>query len=122
VPGLPDVKRARADAEDGLKHPPPRPFPWKWATAAVALLSAGGYALLWLARWRRNRFRVTAAAVASMLEAGTTPVFLDVRQEAAARRSGLAIPGARYIAPDALERGNAVVDVERDRTIVAYCT
>jgi len=32
VPNLPDVKRALADAEDKVKNPPPRPFPWAWAT------------------------------------------------------------------------------------------
>jgi S1-C subfamily serine protease len=120
--GFPDVKRARAEADLNISHPPPRPFPWAWTTLGLALVSGGGAGLLWLRRWRRNRFRISAPAVARMLEAGASPFLLDVRQEAAAKQSALTIPGSVYVTPDALERGEAVIEVDRTRTIIAYCT
>jgi rhodanese-related sulfurtransferase len=70
----------------------------------------------------RNRFRIKAGEVVKMLEAGVNPFLLDVRKESAAKQSPLRIPGSTYLAPGALEQGEAGVDVDPDRTVVAYCT
>jgi hypothetical protein len=79
LPGLPDVKRMRAEAQDKVKHPPPRPFPWAWATLGVRLLSGGGYGGLVARRWWRNRFRVTPPQVIRLIERGISPRFVDAR-------------------------------------------
>ena len=122
LPDLPDVKRALAEAEFKVKNPPPRPFPWAWVTLGLALVSGGGYGAMWFRRWQRNRFRVKAGEVVKMMEAGVNPLLLDVRQESAAKTAPLKIPGATYISPDALEQGQAGIEVDPSRTVVAYCT
>ncbi|MFQ5520612.1 MAG: trypsin-like peptidase domain-containing protein, partial [Candidatus Methylomirabilia bacterium] len=122
LPGLPDVRRALAEAEFKVKNPPPRPFPWAGVTVGLALGSGGGYGLIWFRRWQRNRFRIQAGEVVQMLEEGQNPLLLDVRRESAAKMSPLKIPGASYIAPDSLERGTAGIEVDPDRTVVAYCS
>ncbi len=122
LPDLPDVKRALAEVEFKVKNPPPRPFPWAWVTLGLALVSGGGYGAMWYHRWQRNRFRVKAGEVVKMMEAGVNPLLLDVRQESAAKTAPLKIPGATYISPDALEQGQAGIEVDPTRTVVAYCT
>jgi len=57
-----------------------------------------------------------------MLEEGQNPLLLDVRKESAARTSPLKIPGAAYITPEELERGETRIDVDPNRTVVAYCS
>lgn len=37
LPGLPDVKRLTAEAEERLRNPPPRPFPWAWTITGSVL-------------------------------------------------------------------------------------
>ncbi|MFQ5898325.1 MAG: trypsin-like peptidase domain-containing protein [Candidatus Methylomirabilia bacterium] len=122
LPDLPDVKRALAEAEFKLKNPPPRPFPWAGVTVGLALVSGGGYGLIWFRRWQRNRFRIKAGQVVRMLEEGQNPLLLDVRKESAAGMSPLKIPGATYITPESLERGKAGIEVDPNRTVVAYCS
>jgi hypothetical protein len=122
LPDLPDVKRARAEAEYKVKNPPPRPFPWAWVTLGLALVSGGGYGGMWYRRWQRNRFRIKAGEVVKMLEEGVTPLLLDVRKESATRHSPLKIPGAHYITPEALERGEPGIEVDPNRIVVAYCS
>jgi hypothetical protein len=122
LPDLPDVKRALAEAEFKVKNPPPRPFPWAWVTLGLALVSGGGYGGMWYRRWQRNRFRIKAGEVVKMLEAGVNPLLLDVRKESVAKTAPLKIPGATYISPDALEQGQAGIDVDPTRTVIAYCT
>jgi S1-C subfamily serine protease len=118
VPGLPDVKRALAEAE----NPPPHPYPW--GTLALGLVLAGavtGGALAYR-RWRRNRFRIKASEVAKMIEDGANPLLLDVRQVPAGQTRGLRIPGALRVEPAALARGEVPAGAERARLVVAYCT
>jgi len=122
LPELVDVKRALAEAEFKVKNPPPRPFPWAWVTLGVALVSGGGYGALWFRRWQRNRFRIKAGEVVRMMEAGVNPLILDVRKESAQKMSPLKIPGATPITPEALERGEARIEVDANRTVVAYCS
>ncbi len=122
LPDLVDVKRALAEAEFKVKNPPPRPFPWAWVTLGLAVMSGGGYGALWYRRWQRNRFRIKAGQVVKMLEEGLNPLLLDVRKESAAKTSPLKIPGAIYISPDGLEKGEAGIQVDPSRPVVAYCT
>lgn len=122
LPDLVDVKRALAEAEFKVKNPPPRPFPWAWVTLGLALVSGGGYGAIWFRRWQRNRFRIKAGEVVKMLEEGLNPLLIDVRKESAAKTSPLKIPGATYITPEALERGEAGIEVDPNRVVVAYCS
>jgi len=122
LPGLVDIKRALTEAEFKVKNPPPRPFPWAWVALGLALVSGGGYGVMWYHRWQRNRFRVKAGEVVRMLEEGLNPLLVDVRKESAQKSSPLKIPGAISITPDSLERGETGIKVEADRTVVAYCS
>jgi len=116
------VRRALAEAEFKVKNPPPRPFPWAWATLGLALVSGSGYGALWYRRWQRNRFRIKAGEVVKLLEEGVNPLLLDVRKASAAKTSPLKIPGATYVSPEDLARGEARIEVDPNRTVVAYCT
>src|SRR2546425_440668 len=112
LPDLTDVKRALAEAEFKVKNPPPRPFPWAWATLGLALVSGGGYGAIWYRRWQRNRFRIKAGEVVKLLEEGVNPLLLDVRKASAAKTSPLKIPGATYVSPEDLARGEARIEVD----------
>ena len=46
-PKLADVMRQLKEADDKVKNPPPRPFPWAWVALGVTLLSGGGYGGMW---------------------------------------------------------------------------
>jgi rhodanese-related sulfurtransferase len=50
------------------------------------------------------------------------PVILDVRDGATYAKSPVKIQDARHLSPDELERGAPAVDVDADRTVVAYCS
>jgi len=118
--GLSDVKRLLADAEDKVKNPPPRPFPWAWATLGVTLVSAGAYGGMWGQRWWKNRFRVHPTQVIAFIENGLSPVLLDVRTKADYETSPLKLPGSLRLDPEEAER--APLNLEPQQLIVAYCT
>ena len=120
LPGLADVKRLLAEAEDKVKNPPPRPFPWAWATLGVTLLSGGAYGGMWGRRWWKNRFRVQPTQVIAFIENGLNPVLLDVRTKAEFETSPLKLPGSMRLDPDEVER--APLNLEPEQMIVAYCT
>lgn len=123
MPELPDVRRLTADNLERIKNPPPRPFPWATVTAVVALLSAGGWGAMWAVRWKKNRFRIRPSEVAKLLAASPEPpVILDVRDTSTYAKSPVRIPNARHVSAEDLERGTADLDIERTRTLVAYCT
>lgn len=80
LPELPDVKRITAENFAKIKHPPPRPVPWAPGAIGVTVVSLGVYGSLWLARWRRNQFRVRPSEVAKLIESSPQPpIILDVR-------------------------------------------
>ena len=120
LPGLADVKRLLAEAEDKVKNPPPRPFPWAWATFGVTLVSAGAYGGMWGRRWWKNRFRVQPTQVIGFIEHGLNPVLLDVRTKTEFETSPLKLPGSQRLDPDEVDR--APLNLEPDQLIVAYCT
>jgi S1-C subfamily serine protease/rhodanese-related sulfurtransferase len=122
LPDLTDVKRAMADADKLMKHPPPRPFPWAWATLGVSLLSVGVYGGMFARRWWHNRFRILPAQVIGAIEAGVIPVLLDVRTETEFETSPLRLPGAVRVEPGAVDSPDFTLAVEPDQMIVAYCT
>ena len=45
----------------------------------MSLLSVGAYGGMFARRWWRNRYRIVPAQVIGAIEAGDTPVLLDVR-------------------------------------------
>ena len=122
-PNLPDARRMLADAREKVKHPPPKPFPWFWATVGVTVLSAGGYGGQLLRRWQRNRYRVHPSAVVKMIEDGKAPILMDTRKASAYEALPLRIPGSVRLAPDELASGAAAgLELDINRPVVAYCT
>lgn len=120
LPGLTDVKRVLDEAEEKVKHPPPRPFPWAWATLGVTLLSLGAYGGMWGQRWWKNRYRVQPTQVIVFIERGLMPVLLDVRTKTDYETSPLKLPGALRLEPE--HAATAELPVVKEQMIVAYCT
>ncbi len=122
-PNLPDARRMLADAREKVKHPPPKPFPWFWATVGVTVLSAGGYGGQLVRRWQRNRYRVQPSAVVKMIEDGKAPILMDTRKANAYEALPLRIPGSVRLAPEELASGAAAgLELDINRPVVAYCT
>jgi rhodanese-related sulfurtransferase len=122
LPNLTDVKRARAEAEFKVKNPPPRGFPWAWATIGVTLISVVAYGGMAGRRWWRNRFRVLPGQVIGFMENGVNPLLLDVRTKTDYDTSPLKLPGAIRLEPEEAEAGRVKLDVDPRQLIVAYCT
>jgi rhodanese-related sulfurtransferase len=122
LPNLPDVKRALAEAEAKVKNPPPRPFPWALATLGVSVLSVGAYGGMFARRWWHNRYRILPAQVIGAIEAGDTPVLLDVRTTTDFETSPLRLPGAVRLDPETVNAGSFTLEVAPEQMIVAYCT
>jgi S1-C subfamily serine protease/rhodanese-related sulfurtransferase len=120
VPNLVDVKRTLDEANRMVKNPPPRPFPWAWATLGVTVLSVGAYGGMWGKRWWKNRFRVTPTQVITFIERGLNPVLLDVRTKAEFETSPLKLPGSLRFEPETAEQ--TPLNLEPEQLIVAYCT
>lgn len=119
-PGLADIQRAMADAEAGVKNPPPRPFPWAWATIGVTLVSLGAYGGMFARRWWHNRLRIQPTQVIGLIEGGIQPVMLDVRTKSDFEASPLKLPGSLWLDPAEAKGEGFNLDVEPDRTIVIY--
>lgn len=120
VPNLVDVKRTLDEANRMVKNPPPRPFPWAWATLGVTVLSVGAYGGMWGKRWWKNRFRVTPTQVIMFIERGLNPALLDVRTKAEFETSPLKLPGSMRYEPETAEQ--TPLNLEPAQLIVAYCT
>jgi len=121
--GLVDVKRAMAEAEYKLAHPPPRPFPWGWTIAgAVTLLSLVTWGVWGGRRWKRNRYRVHPGQVIDFLERGLNPVLLDVRVPADYETSPLSIPKAIRLDPERITQGPIDLALDKNQLIVTFCT
>src|SRR3989454_7487995 len=118
LPELPDVRRLIAEA----KNPPPRPFPWATIALVVTVASVGAVGVVLVTRWRRNRYRIGPSEVLRLIQTSRQkPSILDVRDTATYVKSPVKIPESRHVAPDGLEAGKPL-EIERDRTVVAYCT
>jgi len=123
-PNLADVKRVFAEAERLMKNPPPRPFPWAWATLGVTLLSAGIYGGMFGRRWWKNRYRILPAQVIAAIESGRNPQLVDVRTKTDLETSPLRLPGAIRLDPAAVLAGRADAEpsAEREQLVVVYDT
>jgi hypothetical protein len=120
--GLPDVKRMMEDAEDKLKNPPPRPFPWFWVAIGVTLLSGAGYGAQFAVRWQKNRYRVQPSEVVRLLESGKSPILVDARRKEVYDTLPLTIPGSVRLAPEEISSGASGLELDTNRPVVAYCT
>ena len=124
LPNLPDVKRALKEAEEKVKNPPPRPFPWAWATLGVTLVSLGAYGSMFGRRWWKNRFRILPGQVIGLIERGMNPVLVDARSKTDFETSPLKLPGAIRLSPEDAASGHVNLDNDPDskQMIVIYCT
>lgn len=120
LPDLADVRRMMAEA----KNPPPRPFPWAQIAAAAALLVVALAGARLVMRWRRNRYRIRPTDVMRLIESSPNapPVILDVRDRATYAKSPVKIQDARHVSPEDLESGLRALEVDANRTVVAYCS
>jgi S1-C subfamily serine protease/rhodanese-related sulfurtransferase len=122
-PKLPVVVRTMKEADDKVKNPPPRPFPWAWMTLGVTLVSAGGYGSMWGRKWWKNRFRVVPTQVIHFIERGLNPLLLDVRTKTDYETSPLKLPGSLRIDPETiLKTEQFEVPAEPKQIVVAYDT
>ena len=122
-PKLSDVMHAIKDADDKVKNPPPRPFPWAWITLAVTLVSAGGYGGMWGRTWWKNRFRVAPTQVIGFIERGLNPVLLDVRTQTDYETSPLKLPASVRIDPTSiLKTEQFEIPAEPKQIVVTYDT
>jgi len=103
-----------------VKNPPPRPFPWAWATLGVTVLSVGAYGGMWGQRWWKNRLRVMPTQVITFIERGLNPVLLDVRTKTEFETSPLKLPGSMRFEPETAEE--TPLNLEPEQLIVTYCT
>ena len=123
LPKLPDVVKLMREADEKVKNPPPRPFPWAWVTLGVTLVSAGGYGSMWGRKWWKNRFRVVPTQVIHFIERGLNPLLLDVRTKNDYETSPLKLPGSLRIDPDTiLKTEQFEVPAEPKQVVVAYDT
>ena len=122
-PKLPDVVRQLKEADDKVKNPPPRPFPWAWVAIGVTLLSAGGYGGMLGKKWWKNRFRVMPTQVIGFIERGLNPVLLDVRTKSDYETSPLKLPSSVRIDPETiLKTDQFEIPAEPKQIVVAYDT
>jgi rhodanese-related sulfurtransferase len=122
VPNLPDVKRQLAEAEFGVKNPPPRPFPWAWITLAVTFVSVGTYGGMWGRRWWKNRYRILPAQMIGFIERGLSPILVDARTKNDYETSPLKLPSSVRLDPDEAQAGRINLDADPKQMIVVYCT
>jgi len=121
--GLTDIKRMLGEAQEKVKNPPPKPFPWFWVAIGVTFLSAGGYGSQALFRWQKNRYRVGPSDVIKLLESGKQPIILDARQQQAYDANPIKIHGSIRLSPEDIKSGGAAsLDLDVARPVVAYCT
>ena len=122
IPNLPDVKRQLAEAEFGVKNPPPQPFPWAWVTLGVTLVSAGTYGGMYGRRWWKNRYRMLPAQMIGFIERGLSPILVDARSKNDYETSPLKLPSSVRLDPDEAQAGRINLDADPKQMIVVYCT
>jgi len=122
VPNLPDVKRQLAEAEFGVKNPPPQPFPWAWITLGVTFVSVGAYGGMWGRKWWKNRYRILPAQMIGFIERGLSPILVDARSKNDYETSPLKLPSSVRLDPDEAQAGRINLDADPKQMIVVYCT
>src|SRR5262245_60701328 len=121
LPGLPDVKRAAAEAQDKIQHPPPQPFPWAWTTLGVTLVSLGVYGGMAGRHWWKGRHRIQPSHVIEMIGAGQAPVLVDARRQEDYDASPLELLHSVRLSPDDAEAGRIALQVQPEQMVVVYC-
>ena len=122
IPNLVDVKRQLKEAEDGVRNPPPRPFPWAWITLGVTLVSVGTYGGMWGRKWWKNRYRILPAQMIGFIEKGMSPILVDARTKTDYETSPLKLPSSIRLDPDEAQAGRINLDADPKQMIVVYCT
>ncbi len=120
-PEFPDLRRLMAEAEDKIKNPPPRPFPWRPVAGAVAFLLVGAAAVVGVQRTRWNRLRISAADLLRLSTGAIPPVILDVRDAVLYAASPYRVPGAVRVDPEQLESDLLARGIDRARPVVVCC-
>lgn len=94
-----------------------------WLVALLAVGLGGYVAWKWLARQRfLRRIRIARMApeeLKARLDAGETPLIVDLRHALDFEAEPTIIPGAIHLTTDELERRH--LEIPRDREIVLYC-
>jgi rhodanese-related sulfurtransferase len=121
-PEFPDLRRLMAEAEDKIKNPPPRPFPWRWMGSAVFVVGVVVAGVAVGRRVRANRLRTSAADIVRLRESGVPVVLLDVRDPLLYRASPYRIPGALRLEPARVTDEVSALGLDRGRPVVAYCS
>jgi len=119
LPNLPDVRRVMADNAARARRAPL--LPWRLVGAAMLGVAVVGWSTVWIQRRRRNEFRIAPSEVARLIQASQAPVILDVRDDAAYAKSPVRIPQSVHVTLDGLASSGGL-EVDRSRTVVAYCT
>ena len=122
IPKLPDVKHMLTEAQERVRNPPPRPFPWFWVAVGVTLLSGAAFGLQFFLRWQKNRYRILPSEVIRLLESGKDPVLMDARRTEAYETLPLRIPNSVRLAPEELTSGVSGLELDAARPVVVYCT
>ena len=122
LPGLPDVQRTLREAQERVKNPPPRPFPWPLVALGVTVVSVGAYGGMFGRRWWKNRFRIMPTQVIGLIERGLNPVLLDVRSKEDFDTSPLKLPAAVRLSPEEAAAGRINLDADSQQVVVTYCT
>ena len=120
-PEFPDLRRLMTEAEDKIKNPPPRPFPWRLLAAAVAVLIVGAAGAMDARRRRWNRRRLSPADLLRLSTAVPPPVLLDVRDPVLYAASPYRVPGALRVDPEQLEVDLAALEIGRGLPLVTCC-
>jgi rhodanese-related sulfurtransferase len=122
LPNLPDVKRTLSEADRLVKNPPPQPFPWIWVAVGVTVASAGAFGGMFGRQWWKNRYRILPTQVIGLMQAGKTPVLVDVRTKGDYETSPLKLPSAHRLSPEEVDAGRVDFIAEKPQTIVTYDT
>ena len=122
LPKLPDVKHMLTEAEERVKHPPPRPFPWFWVAVGVTCLSAAAFGLQFFLRWQKNRYRIFPSEVIRLQESGKEAVLVDARKTEAYDTLPLRVPNSVRLAPEELTSGVSGLELDAARPVIVYCT
>jgi len=121
-PEFPDLRRLMAEAEDKIKNPPPRPFPWRLMGGAVFVVGVVVAGVAVGRRVRAYRLRASAADIVRLRESGAPVVLLDVRDPLLHRASPYRIPGALRLEPARVADEVSALGLDRSRPVVAYCS
>jgi rhodanese-related sulfurtransferase len=120
-PEFPDLRRLIAEAEDKIKNPPPRPFPWRPLGGAVALLTGAVAAVVGIRRWRWSRLRMSPGELLRRSSGEAPPLVLDVRDPVLYRASPYRVPGSLRVDPEHLESDLNGQGIDRARPLVTCC-